>query len=76
VPYSATTPYLNTIPMPEEQHRGSDDRAATGRAAPRWLVAETTERIIGCDIVGPTAGELIAVARLASEMGTDASDSG
>jgi dihydrolipoamide dehydrogenase len=38
------------------------------------LFDETTERIIGCAIVGPNAGELIAEAALAIEMGADAED--
>ena len=40
------------------------------------LFDETTERIIGCGIVGPNAGDLIAEAALAVEMGADASDIG
>ena len=39
-------------------------------------VDETTERIIGCGIVGPNAGDLIAEAALAIELGADASDIG
>jgi dihydrolipoamide dehydrogenase len=37
---------------------------------------ETTERIIGCGIVGPSAGDLIAEAALAIELGADAADIG
>ncbi len=37
---------------------------------------ETTGRIIGCGIVGPNAGDLIAEAALAIEMGADAQDIG
>ena len=40
------------------------------------LFDETTDRIIGCGIVGPNAGDLIAEAALAIEMGADASDIG
>jgi dihydrolipoamide dehydrogenase len=40
------------------------------------LFDETTERIIGCGIVGPNAGDLIAEAALAIEMGADAADIG
>ena len=40
------------------------------------LFDETTERIIGCGIVGPNAGDLIAEAALAIELGADASDIG
>ena len=35
-----------------------------------------THRIVGCDIVGPNAGDLIAEAALAIEMGADAHDIG
>ena len=35
-----------------------------------------TERVIGCGIVGPNAGDLIAEAALAIEMGADAEDIG
>jgi dihydrolipoamide dehydrogenase len=37
---------------------------------------ESTDRIIGCGIVGPNAGDLIAEAGLAIEMGSDAADIG
>ncbi|PNG24284.1 dihydrolipoyl dehydrogenase [Methylocella silvestris] len=40
------------------------------------LFDEDHERIIGCGIVGPNAGDLIAEAALAIEMGSDASDIG
>jgi dihydrolipoamide dehydrogenase len=40
------------------------------------LFDETTERIIGCGIVGPSAGDLIAEAGLAIELGADAADIG
>ena len=40
------------------------------------LFDEGTERIIGCGIVGPSAGDLIAEAALAIEMGADAGDIG
>ena len=38
------------------------------------LFDEATERIIGCGIVGPNAGDLIAEAALAIEMGAVAED--
>jgi dihydrolipoamide dehydrogenase len=38
------------------------------------LFDENTEQIIGCGIVGPNAGDLIAEAALAIEMGCDAAD--
>ncbi|MFE1602528.1 dihydrolipoyl dehydrogenase [Methylobacterium sp. ID0610] len=40
------------------------------------LFDEETDRILGCGIVGPSAGDLIAEAALAIEMGADASDIG
>ncbi len=51
--------------------------AASGRAQAlgrtegltKWIVDPDTERILGCGIVGPGAGELIAEAALAIEMG-------
>jgi dihydrolipoamide dehydrogenase len=42
----------------------------------KLLFDEATGRIIGCGIVGPSAGELIAEAALAIEMGADAADIG
>jgi dihydrolipoamide dehydrogenase len=58
--------------------------AASGRALSlgrdegmtKVLFDETTDRIIGCGIVGPNAGDLIAEATLAIEMGSDAADIG
>jgi dihydrolipoamide dehydrogenase len=40
------------------------------------LFDEASEKIIGCGIVGPSAGDLIAEAALAIEMGADAQDIG
>ena len=40
------------------------------------LFDETTDRILGCGIVGPSAGDLIAEVALAIEMGADAEDIG
>ena len=40
------------------------------------LFDEATGRVIGCGIVGPNAGDLIAEAALAIEMGADAADIG
>lgn len=40
------------------------------------LFAPETDRILGCGIVGPSAGDLIAEAALAIEMGADAEDIG
>ena len=42
----------------------------------KLLFDETTGRVIGCGIVGPSAGDLIAEAALAIEMGSDAADIG
>jgi dihydrolipoamide dehydrogenase len=42
----------------------------------KLLFDEENERIIGCGIVGPSAGDLIAEAALAIEMGSDAADIG
>ena len=42
----------------------------------KLLFDEETERLLGCGIVGPNAGDLIAEAALAIEMGADASDIG
>jgi len=42
----------------------------------KLLFDEATRRIIGCGIVGPNAGDLIAEAGLAIEMGADAEDIG
>ena len=51
--------------------------AASGRAQAngrtdgltKWIIEPETERVLGCGIVGPGAGELIAEATLAIEMG-------
>ena len=56
--------------------------AASGRAIAigrtdgltKWLVDPETERVLGCGIVGPGAGELVAEAVLALEMGCEVSD--
>jgi dihydrolipoamide dehydrogenase len=56
--------------------------AASGRAIAigrtdgltKWLVDPESERVLGCGIVGPGAGELIAQAVLAIEMGCVVSD--
>jgi len=42
----------------------------------KLLFDETSERVIGCGIVGPDAGDLITEAALAIEMGADAADIG
>jgi dihydrolipoamide dehydrogenase len=56
--------------------------AASGRAMAigrtegltKWLVDPATERVLGCGMVGPGAGELIAEAALAIEMGCEVRD--
>jgi dihydrolipoamide dehydrogenase len=40
----------------------------------KLLFDEATERIIGCGIVGPSAGDLISEVALAIELGADAGD--
>jgi dihydrolipoamide dehydrogenase len=49
---------------------------ANGRAdgLTKWLIDPETQRVLGCGIVGPGAGELIAEAVLAIEMGCEARD--
>ncbi|MFY9932033.1 MAG: dihydrolipoyl dehydrogenase [Streptosporangiaceae bacterium] len=42
----------------------------------KLLFDESTGRVIGCGIVGPSAGDLIAETALAIEMGADAADIG
>ena len=42
----------------------------------KLLFDESTERLIGAGMVGPNAGELVAEAALAIEMGADAADIG
>jgi dihydrolipoamide dehydrogenase len=56
--------------------------AASGRAQAlgrtdgltKWLIEPETERLLGCGIVGPGAGELISEAVLALEMGCEVRD--
>lgn len=56
--------------------------AASGRAhalgriegLTKWIVDQESERVLGCGIVGPGAGELIAEAVLAIEMGCELRD--
>lgn len=62
--------------------KGSFPWAASGRSLSlgrdegmtKVLFDPETRRIVGCGIVGPNAGELIAEAALAIEMGADAAD--
>ena len=56
--------------------------AASGRAQAlgrtegltKWIIDPETEQVLGCGVVGPGAGELIAEATLAIEMGCAARD--
>lgn len=56
--------------------------AASGRAQAlgrtegftKWLIDPETQRVLGCGIVGPGAGELISEAALAIEMGCEIRD--
>ncbi len=67
-----------------EYEKGAFPWAASGRAlgvdrdegVTKVLFDKETRRIIGAGIVGPNAGELIAEAVLALEMGADAEDIG
>ena len=64
--------------------KGAFPWAASGRSLAlgrdegmtKLLFDEATHRVLGCGIVGPNAGELVAEAGLAIEMGADASDIG
>ena len=64
--------------------KGAFPWAASGRSLAlgrdegltKVLFDEESHRIIGCGIVGPNAGDLIAEAALAIEMGADAADIG
>jgi len=64
--------------------KGAFPWAASGRSLSlgrdegmtKLLFDEATHRLIGCGIDGPTAGDLIAEAALAIEMGADAQDLG
>jgi dihydrolipoamide dehydrogenase len=64
--------------------KGAFPWAASGRSlslgrdegTTKVIFDEATGRIIGCGIVGPSAGDLISEAALAIEMGADAADIG
>jgi dihydrolipoamide dehydrogenase len=64
--------------------KGAFPWAASGRSLSlgrsegmtKLLFDESTERLIGAGMVGPNAGELVAEAALAIEMGADAADIG
>jgi dihydrolipoamide dehydrogenase len=62
--------------------KGTFPWAASGRSLclgrdegiTKLLFEEGTDRIIGCGMVGPSAGDLISEVALAIEMGADAAD--
>ncbi|HRK18463.1 MAG TPA: dihydrolipoyl dehydrogenase [Hyphomicrobiaceae bacterium] len=64
--------------------KGAFPWAASGRSlalgrdegVTKVLIDEATHRIVGCGIVGPNAGDLVAEAALAIEMGAEAGDIG
>ena len=45
-----------------------------GEGLTKWIIDPTTHRVLGCGIVGPGAGELIAESVLAIEMGCEVRD--
>ena len=85
-----TDPEVAWAGLTEEQAKANDipykvamyPWAASGRAQAlgrtegltKWLIDPASERIIGCGICGPGAGELIAEATLAIEMGCEVRD--
>jgi hypothetical protein len=88
VPFTANTPYLNTIPVDRQpEHPADREIEHKIRSLIRWNAVATVLRankesselgghIIGAGIVGPSAGDLIAEAALAIETGADAADIG
>ncbi|MBE7201635.1 MAG: dihydrolipoyl dehydrogenase [Parafilimonas terrae] len=87
-----TDPEVAWVGMTENEAKGKGIKvgkgvfpwAASGRSLSlgrdegltKVLFDEATDRIVGCGIVGPSAGDLIAEAALAIEMGADAEDIG
>ncbi|MDP4023592.1 dihydrolipoyl dehydrogenase [Methylobacterium sp. NEAU 140] len=87
-----TDPEVAWVGMTENEAKGKGIKvgkgvfpwAASGRSLSlgrdegltKVLFDEATDRIVGCGIVGPSAGDLIAEAALAIEMGADAADIG
>jgi dihydrolipoamide dehydrogenase len=85
-----TDPEIAWAGLTEEEAKKQDRKvevalypwAASGRAQAigrtdgltKWIIEPETERVLGCGIVGPGAGELIAEAVLAIEMGCEARD--
>ena len=70
-PGSSTARACSPGPRPAARCRSGRDEGLT-----KVLFDETTDRIIGAGIVGPNAGDLIAEAALAIEIGADAADIG
>ena len=62
------------VPVGRQRPRARHGRAR--KASPRCSTSKGTKRILGADIVGVNAGELIAETVLALEMGADAEDIG
>jgi len=85
-----TDPEIAWAGLTEEEAKDSDRPyevvvypwAASGRAQAigrtegltKWIIDPETERLLGCGLVGPGAGELVAEAVLAIEMGCVARD--
>jgi dihydrolipoamide dehydrogenase len=85
-----TDPELAWVGLTEEDAKKQGRRvevalypwAASGRAQAigrtdgltKWIIDPETERVLGCGMVGPGAGELIAEATLAMEMGCEVRD--
>ena len=55
---------------------GGRFRCGRDEGLTKTLWDEETQRLIGCGIVGPNAGDLISEAALAIEMGAEAEDIG
>lgn len=56
------------------QASGRAQALGRGEGLTKWLIEPETERVLGCGIVGSGAGELIAEAVLAIEMGCEIRD--
>src|SRR5215211_1626486 len=85
-----TDPYLEWIAATENEAKaagvaygkGTFPWAASGRSLSlgrsegltKLIFDEASERVIGCGLVGPSAGDLISEVALAIEMGADAAD--
>ena len=67
---------IAAVPRPDDALVILDAAQALGRTEglTKWLIDPESHRVIGCGIVGAGAGELIAEAVLAIEMGCEARD--